>query len=218
MKTVLLFLLLSPCIAIAQKPFEGIITFKVTTVVKPHITDDAYIDYYQNKYGDSIKIYYSKDGMQAKQYFGKSEAGFEWRIYDSRKNIEYAKWKGIDTIYRSDAGVPFGELRSISDGPVDTVLGKLANSVTVTTYDPVGDETMTITYFYSGEETITPGVYSKIRDGWVNEVYERSGSHFIKFIMDLLPFVVTMEAMRIEPGKVDPRNFLIPQELPQKNL
>ncbi len=200
----------------SQEPFEGTILFKVSTKVKDHVTDERYRGYFQNKYGDSVRSYYKSDGSWSHIFYSKAEMGVEWRIYDRETNQFYAKWKGIDTVYYFNCASNSTELLSMETGPGTMILGRNCKSVKVVTYDGVGNETLAITYYFSGAENIPTHNYTGFKDGFLDQVYAISQSHFLRVDMDLKPLITSMEAIRIEPGAVGDVMFQIPTDLPRK--
>ena len=215
MKSTLLFLLLLYGESlIAQDPFEGVITYKVTTRLKNE--NNPYKDYLLQKYGDSLQIYISQDGSLMRKYYGKGDHGMNWHVYDSPSNYYYAKWKGIDTIYYYSCSDFFSELKSIEEGKSEPILGKPAKYIKITTFDPIGKETLIINYHYSGEQFVSAKTYAPYKEGYIDKVYEKSQSHILKYEMDLLHVYVTMEAIRIEPMIVNRTTFKIPESIPKK--
>lgn len=198
----------------SQEAFEGTITYKVTTRLKDE--NNQHKEYLLNKYGDSLKIHFASDGSFKREYFGSKNLGFDWQVYDAASNNYYAKWKTIDTIYYYSCFDLFTELRTIEEGATATILNKSCKSVIVSTYDPIGKESLVIAYYYSGEPSILPNTYAQFKEGYINQVYEKSRSHILKYEMDLLYSFITIEAIRIEPGKPNASIFELPNSIPMK--
>lgn len=81
----------------SQVPFEGVITYKVETVLK--VKDSPYNEYYSQKYGDTLKIFYALNGNKKVEYLNAGKLGMAWAIYIQSSNTEFAKWNSMDSIF-----------------------------------------------------------------------------------------------------------------------
>ena len=84
--------------ATAKKSFEGVITYKTDIRFKKE--NVQYQDYLQQKFGDTLKVFYNEKGDIYKKYYNTGERGYDFNLYLTSNNHYYAKWKNLDTIYQ----------------------------------------------------------------------------------------------------------------------
>lgn len=195
---------------ISQVPFEGLITYKVEVILKEK--DSPYNDYYSQKYGDTIKIYYAANGNQRTDYLNSGKRGMDWRIYIHEKNTEYAKWHNMDTVFYFDAYQLATELQEFKKGDKRKILGKKCKSIVSKAYEPNGDETIVQKFYYSGKEYADPLIFEKYRDGYLDKIYALSKSHFRRRELDLKYIYFIIEAVEIKEQKLPPELFSIPKD------
>jgi len=193
------------------QPFEGVITYVVKTKVKQ--TDNPYNKYYTQKYGDTLTVYYHKNGSERKVYSNTGSLGLEWEIYNKINNETYSKWNDVDSVfYTSSADTSSALLPLVPDSTV-TILGKTCTSFKALSIDLSSSKPKVQTLYYSGEEYITPAAYEKRKQGHLDKLYTKSESLFLRMDLDTKYVVVTFEAISISPETLDPNLFIIPNNL-----
>jgi len=202
-------LILQKCFS--QVPFEGIVTYKVETVLKQE--NHPYNEYYSQKYGDTLKIYIAGNGNHKRKYFNTGNLGLDWMIYDQNKNEQYAKWHSMDSIFYYECSALVTKLEEIKDGDEKIVMGKKCNSIITKAFEPEGKETIINKFYFSGDEFVAPNTFKKYKDGYLDKVYEKSKSHFLRWEMELKYVYVIFEAIEISEEKVNPELFRIPKGL-----
>lgn len=194
-----------------QQAFEGVITYVVKTKVKQK--DNPYNKYYTQKYGDTLTIYYHKNGSERKEYNNTGSLGLEWEIYNKINNETYSKWNDVDSVfYTSSADTSSALLPLVPDSTV-TILGKTCTSFKALSIDLNSNKPKVQTLYYSGEEYITPAAYEKRKKGHFDKFYTKSESLFLRMDLDTKYVVVTFEAISIEKMNPDPNLFIIPNNL-----
>ncbi|MFK7770927.1 MAG: hypothetical protein AB8F94_02265 [Saprospiraceae bacterium] len=194
--------------SLAQEPFEGIITYKVETTLK--YKGHPYNQYYSTKYGDTIKMHIHKNGSIKREYFNSGKLGLDWTIYDSIKNIEYAKWHSMDSIFFYECSEVVTELKELKRDKDTLIQGKNCISITAKEYEPKGKENVIKKFYFSGDESLAPNVYSKYKDGYMDRIYNLSKSHFIRKEMDLKFTYLIFDAVEIKEQVIDLKKFEIP--------
>lgn len=216
MKTYLLTagLLLTAHFAFAQESFEGIVTYKVEVEITNK--DLPYQDYFIQKYGDSLQVFYSKEGNIFRQYHNTGPKGYDFHAYLIKNNHYYGKWKNLDTIYHYDAIDPAIELVEIKKGRSIEILGQKCRSVVMKMYDPRGEQNVIQYMYYSGKPYLDPLLFENLKDMHTNRYHEISKSVPLKMVMDLDGYILRMTALKVEEIPVDPSRFTIPEGIPLK--
>ena len=203
--------ILSVGFSFSQTPFEGIITYKVETVLKEK--NSPYNDYFSKKYGDTLKIYYAENGNIKREYYNSGELGLDWSMYIYDNNQEYTKWHSMDSIFYFDCSELMTQLIKFEERDRKTIMGKECNSLFVEAYEPNGDEILIQQFYFSGEEYVSPKVFENYKDGYLDLVYKKSKSHFLRKEMNLKYVHVVFEAIEIKKVKLSPSLFKVPKDL-----
>jgi hypothetical protein len=194
-----------------QNYFEGIITYKVKTLLK--VKDHPANEYFLQKYSDTLEFYVNKKGDFKRHYKGFREFGMDWNIYLKDKNEYYAKWHNMDSIFYYECSEIVTELISIDKGESKKILGETCQSITLIQLEPNLQETITSTYYYSGNQTINQGIFNNFKESYFNKIYEISNSHFLKWEFENLNTHVTFEAINIERKKLEDEIFEVPNNI-----
>jgi len=213
--TLISFFLFFSKISICQDFFEGIITYKIDTELMQE--DHLYNDYYSQKYGDTMVVYLHKEGYFKREYIGSGKMGYDWTIYDVTKNEYYGKWKSMDSIFFYNCNEVITELMSFNKGPDKKILGKNCKSIIVRSFEPKLKENLSQIFYYSGDEKVSPDVFSKFKDGYLDKVYSGSKSHILEWEFEQ-PYVrVKFTAVSIEKKNLDQKIFELPKGIPLIN-
>lgn len=206
----LLFLCLMAISAFAQRqqPFEGIITYLVKTELKQE--DHPYNKYYAQKYGDTLTVYYHKNGSERRNFSNTGPLGLDFMIYNKINNEQYSKWHSMDSVFYYGCAQAVTKLDTLVAGDTLIILGKTCPSIRTVATDINSGEVTRQTLYYSGEEYAPPHTYANRKDSHIYKMYAVSQSHFLRWDMDLKYTYVTFEAISIERTNVDPNLFIIP--------
>jgi len=214
MKQVFLLLLvfgLSIQIGFSQSPFTGVITYKVETILK--YKDHPYNDYYAQKYGDTLRIYFAENGDQKREYYNTGGLGYDWMIYDQDKNEFYAKWHSMDSIFYYDCSELVTTLEEFKEGEEKLILGKKCKSIITKAFEPSGKETIIQKFYFSGKEYADPNNFKYFKDGYLDKIYAKSKSHFLRWEIDLKYIYVIFEATEIKKKEIGATYFTIPDSI-----
>ncbi|MEL7118516.1 MAG: hypothetical protein AAFO07_03725 [Bacteroidota bacterium] len=204
---VLIFLIFN-LTSYSQKAFEGIIDYKIEVKLKK--LDHLYNEYYAQKYGDTMRVYISKNGSMKREYLGSGEMGYDWAIYRQDKNEFYAKWKSMDSIFYYNCEEVMTELKSFEAGPIKQILGRDCRSIIIEAFEPIEEVSVIQKFYFSGEEYIQDGTYDKFKDGYLDKFYSTSGAHFLEWELEQNFIIVNFEAISIERKKIGKEIFKIP--------
>ena len=83
--TFTIFLFLNSCAQSKSKEtFEGIITYNIS--VEVNTDNENYNEYQNQKYGNKLKLYISKDGSFKREFLNSGKKGFSFFTYNSLTN------------------------------------------------------------------------------------------------------------------------------------
>ncbi len=201
-----------------QASFEGIVTYKIT--VNTIQSKNTFYQKYQNqKFGQEMKFYILKDGSYKKEFTSSGEKGFEYSIYDAKTNINYTKWKNIDTLYTYNCSTNAIELSKENDLPNEFISGQNYKGYFISGIETISKQNVSMTYYYNSENPfVQPELYSNYHDFFYNKVMSKLQSPFFKLIMDLGKYSVTYEMTNIERKTLSSLIIPIPKNFPIKNL
>ena len=204
--------LLTTAVSIAQKKesFEGIITYKVSTEFKEENFPDQ--EYFEGKYGDTLKVYYNKNGDLYKKVIGSGEFGYDFNLYVNKENNYYSKWKSLDTLYYYNVSEETLNEISRENGEIN----EKTSYFTIKGVEPNSGQIITQTFYYTGSPYVKKDLFLNFFDFFTNDFYKLSNSAFQKLELDLGNHTVTYEALKIESKELDNRLFSVPSDLPKK--
>ncbi|MFB9054626.1 hypothetical protein ACFFVB_16175 [Formosa undariae] len=197
-----------------KKSFEGIITYK--TEIRFKKENVQYREYFEQKFGDTLKVYYNENGDILKQYFNTGESGYDFNLYLTSNNHYYAKWKNLDTIYHYNVSEQTLDFINKTTGQSEKILGKECDYIQIEGFEPNGKQTVIQKYSYSGFPYIDPELFENFTDFYTNDLIEKAKSPFMKMELDLGDYVVTYTAINIEPKKLSENIFQLPIDIPKK--
>ncbi len=207
-----LFLLLFVFFALAAsaqrpQPFEGIITYLVRTELKQD--SNSVNKHYAQKYGDTLTVYYLKNGSERKEYNNTGPYGLEYEIFNKISNENYTKWHDLDYVVYASASDTLTQIDSLSSGELAFILGDTCRSISSKNTDLKTGDTSYTTQYFSGNEYILPHTYQKRKAGHFDKLYSMSESLFLQWIIDMQFATTTFTAISIERKPLDPNLFII---------
>lgn len=210
----LLILLLTFGTNSAQETFEGVITYSVDVSFKGESVE--YRDYFAQKYGDTVKVFYNKKGDIYKKIIGSGKMGYDFNLYKQNENNYYAKWKNLDTLYYYNVSEQNLEVISTENGESNDSVDSETSVLIIKARDPKGGQYVTQTFYYNGEPYINPELYEKFKDFFTYDYYKKAKSPYMKLELDLGSHVVTYTAINIQRTEVGSKIFEVPKEIPKK--
>ena len=198
----------------SQNLFEGKIYYKVETELK--YENNRYNNYLSNKWGDTLVVYHSKDGFQKREYKNSKPYGFEYQIYNPKKNIYYGKWNSNDTVYYYECSETVTELTEIRKSEDKMGFSGNWNSVTMKFYYTQNDEYVEAKYFFDRRIKMNPINYERFKDFHFNILYKEIKSHIMQWSLDMDLVKVTFEAVKVEEMKLSKKIFNLDENLPYK--
>lgn len=203
--TLLLLLLLNITIGSSQnsRKFEGIVQYSTTITV----TDSANVSrlkQLQSKYGDSLNIYYSRQGDVLRVYLNSGESGNEYQLY--HPNADYLlikkKQENLDTLDVSRNSVSLVSKSKFKE----TIMGvdcKCMHYRTVSNGNPYR-----ITYCYSNKTPkVSWNTYGGYVDFFMKEYFRKAKRPYLKFKIEAIDFSLTYTATGLKQFKLEDRLF-----------
>ena len=80
----------------------------------------------------------------------------------------------------------------------------------------ISNKNYTIEYHYSGSPKINSNFYDKTNDGFINVLYKKSESPFLKLILQFKEFKMSYTAVNIENKEIENNIFIVDTSLPKK--
>lgn len=218
----LIYLLALPLVMCNNLPkedpnsFEGCITYKTSI----HYNDLDYLQglrfYFDDLYGDTTQLCFAHNGDFKRLYPISGAQGNEYSLYHSSTNLYYAKWKSIDTAYYSNCKANSINLISRVKGPDKVILGKNCQSVIITSFEPIGKDTIVQELYYGDEPYINPEFYKNYNDFFTYDNFKEFKSPYLMAILNFGPYTITHEAVSIDNGELAEDFFALPNETPLK--
>ena len=209
MRKILLFILLiSLKPAVAQEYFEGNIIFK--TDIK--VADAAALELQyklQYKYGDSMKMYYSRAGDFSRKYINSGDTGNEYQTFLTKKKILYAKEKKSN--YSIPVDVTVNSLTYVKKIklPQEKILD-LDCDCTEYKAKTAEDKPISIIYCYSKlSETLNFGAMEQYSDFFLNDFFINTQRPYLKFSMITSEYTLTYTALSMENTDLDRNIFKV---------
>jgi len=201
----------------SRESFQGIITYKIT--ITPETDNNNYILYQKEKYGDKLKVYFSKNGSFKREFLTSGQKGFSFFTYNALTNRCFIKWNNIDTIFSSSCSENSLTLLEEKDLANETILEQLCSGYFISGVDPKGGQSVSMKYYYpKDKEYINPNLYKEYNDGFYNKVIDKMKAPYYKLIMDMGKYTVTFDIEEIENSNVDSGIFNLPTNFPLKEM
>lgn len=183
--------------------FEGVIKYS-TEISVNEFASEGRLKSLKAKYGDTLNIYFSKEGHIFRNYINSGEEGNDFQLYKSNSGYLLVKTKKqiLDTLDVRKNSVKL-MYKSISN---DVIIGKPCECIEYNTIH--NSNYFIITYCYSNE---TPKVnwknYKKHEDFFLNEYFQISKRPYLKFIVEAKDFKITFTAVYVIQMKLDESLF-----------
>jgi hypothetical protein len=183
----------------AQQSFEGLIKFKTEV-------SDAKSEFKQKlieKYGDSLIVYYSKDGSLRRQYLNSAKDGNDIQIYDSKNGILYLKNKTSTKFDSLDVKInsitKLISTKKIRNEKIMDLDCECIEFIGQSKYN----QNVVINYCYNLK---TPKVdynfFAKHNDFFLNDYFKNSKRPYLKFSIQTSKFKISQLATEIKPMKI----------------
>ncbi len=205
------YLLLIGLYSNAQNNFEGIVTYKINLEIKENAGSTAF--YYEQKYGDTLKVYYATNGDQLMEYVNSGELGLDWAMYLVEANEYYSKWRSMDSIFYNSCDTNYLEVLSFEKLDKINISDRVCEQYLVecmATKD--SDVEFLSRYWYFNDELPFDGeLYSDYKDARIDSVYSLSNSHPIGWKSNLKHVIVDVKLLEIQNVKLDSNIFQVPE-------
>ena len=214
----ILVLIVLPCFATSQnakkESFEGVLTYKSEIVFRNK--NSYYQEYFGQKYGDTLKVYYNKKGDILRQFLNSGERGYDFNLYLQSENNYYAKWKNLDTLYYYNTTENALDKINETRGKSGKIQGKKCKYISIEGKDPIGKQIVKLTYHYSGEPYLDSKLYTGFIDFFTAEILSEANSPFIKLEQDMGDYILTYILVAVERKKIGDFVFQLPDDYPKK--
>jgi hypothetical protein len=215
LKIIIIFLVTGSVIISCQTPqkiskssFQGEINYDVSLVILDSTMTDMLKGHYSSRFGDSVNVTYDADGNIAMNYSGAKYEGFEYSLYSNSKNVLFAKFNDIDTVFSVDCAI--NRLNIIErrlDTSVVVILGRICDRLTIKAKDSVSNEVVIQEYYFNREIYLDSQKYNKFKNFLFSEFITESGSVYLKKVTNYGTFKVVFVATRINhltsPNNID---------------
>ena len=199
-----------------QRPFEGIITYVVKTDLKQ--PDHPYNKFYAQKYGDTLTVYFHKNGSERREYQHTGSLGLDYTIYNKINNEEYTKWQGVDSVFYKSSADTITRLDTLIAADTILILNNVCESIYVVKTNIYSGTVSRQTLYYSGDEFIPPHAYARRKANHYDKLFAQSASRFLRWNEDSKFTNISFEAISIEQTNVDPNLFIVPNGIAKVKL
>ncbi len=194
--------------SIGQSSFEGAIKFS-TKITTSELAPKGFHKKLTDKYGDSLLMYYSKNGDFKRVYLNSAEFGNDSQIYVAKKGKLFitkkknAQIDSLDTRENSIVLVSSGKVES------ESIMGLKSECYqykAISTYK----QNVTLNYCFSSKSPkVNHQLYSKHNDFYLNDYYKISERPYLKFSIETDAFKITYTATELIEKKIEKEKFKI---------
>ncbi|WP_395061982.1 hypothetical protein [Flavobacterium sp.] len=189
-----------------QKSFEGIVKFKTEITITDSFNEDLKQNL-QKKYGDSLLVYYSKNGNIKREYLNSKEFGNDIQIFNSDTGEMIFVKKNIEKILKVD--MQQNTLKLLSKRKISN---EIIMNLDCECFEYVAlsktNEKLIINYCYS---SATPRIdyklYEKYKDFFMDEYFQTTERPYLKYSMQTKKSKLTFIATNIEEKILDINEF-----------
>lgn len=210
----LILLVLTMKTGFCQESFEGVITYAVSISFKNGNVE--HLDYFAQKYGDTVKVFYNKKGDIYKNIIGSGGYGYEYILYKQDENNYYTKWKNLDTLYHYNVSEQNLEIISTESGESKELFNRKSHYLSFKAQEPRSKQLVSQTFYYNGEPYINPELFKDFIDFFTFDFFKKSQSPYMILELDLDSHLVTYKAVNIEFKEIKDKIFEVPSYLPKK--
>lgn len=186
----------------SQEYFEGGITFKTDITV----SDKAEADLLQKmkyKYGDSLKMYYSKAGDFKRKYINSGDSGNEYQTFLTKKKTLFVKTKNKNFVIPIDVSNNSLTFVKKTKLPQENILNLNCDCVQYEAKTPE-DKTVFVVYCYTKlSETINYVAMENYSDFFLNDFFISTQRPYLKFSLIADDYTLTFIAMSMESTELD---------------
>lgn len=185
--------------------FSGIIEYDVEFEVLN--ADDNLLYYYEQQYGDSMKLTFAQNGDYVKEYFGFGKYGREFVFYNQAENQFYVKNKMSDVItcFAGDGKDVFS-IKKETSHTEETILGKKCQSVKfegTVIAEGFPDKAVENIYWFSDNYKINKATHKGINEKvWQRFLDVSQGAYYLKHIMEYPSYRHTFTAKEAKETKI----------------
>ncbi|WP_405207129.1 hypothetical protein [Aquimarina sp. LLG6339-5] len=203
---ILTFLILTSCNSNGQNNFEGIIKFS-TEIITTELAPDGFQKQLNDKYGDSLLMYYSGNGDFRRIHLNSSEFGADSQYYFSNKAKLYFTNKNSSKV--DSLSTKENSLKLLSKGKIDNQ--KILNlDCECYEFNAISkyDQNVTLNYCHNiNSPEINPELYSDHNDFYLNEYYKLAKRPYLKFSIKTKEFKITYSATELTEKEIEKEIF-----------
>ncbi len=194
--------LLSAKFAFSQNYFEGVITFKteftVSDSAEPNLLNKLHY-----KYGDSLKMYYSKLGDFKRKYINSGDAGNEYQTFLSKKKTLYTKVKNKNYAVPVDVTINSLVILKKVKLPQEDILN-ISCDCTQYNAKTSDNKDIALVYCYGKQsEMINFAAMEHYSDFFLNDFFITTQRPYLKFSMIAEDYTLTYTALNMESTDLD---------------
>ncbi len=194
------------CSSTGQNNFEGLVKFS-TKITTTELAPDGFQKQLNDKYGDSLLMYYSRNGNFKRVHLNSAEDGSDSQFYFSKKAKLYITKKNSSQIDSLDTKE--NSLKLLSRGKIDNdkimdLDCECYEFKAISKYN----QNVILNYCYNSESPqINPELYSEHNDFYLNEFYILAERPYLKFSIETEVFKITYLATELTKKKIDKEIF-----------
>ncbi|WP_282043074.1 hypothetical protein [Winogradskyella flava] len=203
---ILTFLILKSCISNGQNNFEGIIKFS-TEITTTELAPDGFQKQLNDKYGDSLLMYYSKNGNFRRVHLNSADFGTDSQFYMNNNGKLIFTHKNSTQVDTLD--VTQNSIRLLRKNKVESQ-NIIDLECDCYEYKATSDDIQNITlnYCFSPKTAkLNPEFYSKHNDFFLNDYYSLAQRPYLKFSIETEFFKITYLATELTEREIDKNVF-----------
>jgi hypothetical protein len=199
------FLIASFSSTFGQKNFEGSIKFR-TEVLSDDLDFKKEIE---EKYGDSLLVFYSKSGKLKREYLNSKDSGNYIQIYYPENNFLYFKYRNKPKIDSTDVSINSVKLTSKKRIAKEKIMNLDCECFEYKGISKYG-QNVTLNYCFSDLiRKVNFKFFEKHIDFFLNDYFQISERPYLKFSIQTDEFKISQTATQINEFEIDDEVFSI---------
>jgi hypothetical protein len=182
----------------SQKNFEGLITFRTKiSVTKPKLKDDLLSKLFY-KYGDSLQMYYTREGNFKRKYFNSGEyGGLDTQTYIAEEGKLIVKTRDSDIVQYSNVAV--NSLKFVSFRKIEN---EYLMNLDCDCYEYIGmaqnKKKVKLNFCFSKlMGKINYKAFSNYKDFFIDDFFAKAQRPYLKYTMTVDDFTLNFTAIKV---------------------
>ena len=199
-------MILASCSSKGQNNFEGIIKFS-TEITTTELAPNGFKKQLNDKYGDSLLMYYSRNGNFRRVHLNNADLGTDSQFYNANNGkliLTHKNSTQIDTL-----DVTKNSIELVRKNKIES-LKIIDLECDCYEYKATSDDmqNVTLNYCFSPKSPkINPKFYSNHNDFFLNEYYSLAKRPYLKFSIETEFFKITYLAAELTEKEIEEEMF-----------